>query len=423
MFTVLRNTWALFFGFGIICLAHGLQGTLIGVRSVLEGFSYLSTGLIIAGYYVGYLSGSIIIPIFLKRVGHIRVFAALASLASIAILIHSVFLDPYSWFVIRIFTGLSLSGIYIIMESWLNDKSTNQTRGKLLSIYMIITFIFVGLGQLLLNISDPAKVDLFILVSVLLSFALLPILLSNIQQPDTHDIKSFSLSEFYAVSPLGFVGALFTGLIHSAVFGYGAVYATSKGLSVLEVSIFMVILTSFGAISQWPVGYLSDKMDRRIILIGVTFAASALCILIVGSSYISLTLFFILTALYSCMSLPMYSLAIAHTNDFLQQNEIVAASSAFAKLLGIGSILGPLIVSGIMSVTGPNGYHIYLLLLLNKQSNLIESNMKIINFIIMGMNEIMTEDVKQGGEKVTTGDEENNRKKKIEVHIVCCTIM
>ena len=361
MFTVLRNTWALFFGFGIICLAHGLQGTLIGVRSVLEGFSYLSTGLIIAGYYVGYLSGSIIIPIFLKSVGHIRVFAALASLASIAILIHSVFLDPYSWFVIRIFTGLSLSGIYIIMESWLNDKSTNQTRGKLLSIYMIITFIFVGLGQLLLNISDPAKVDLFILVSVLLSFALLPILLSNIEQPDTHDIKSFSLSEFYAVSPLGFVGALFTGLIHSAVFGYGAVYATSKGLSVLEVSIFMVILTSFGAISQWPVGYLSDKMDRRLILIGVTFAASALCILIVGSSYISLTLFFILTALYSCMSLPMYSLAIAHTNDFLQQNEIVAASSAFAKLLGIGSILGPLIVSGIMSVTGPNGYHIYLL--------------------------------------------------------------
>ncbi len=125
----------------------------------------------------------------------------------------------------------------------------------------------------------------------------------------------------------------------------------------------MVIITSFGALSQWPIGYLSDKMDRRLILIGVTFAASGLCILIVVSSYISLTLFFILTALYSCMSLPMYSLAIAHTNDFLEQNEIVAASSAFAKLFGIGSILGPILVSGIMSVTGPNGYHIYLLLI------------------------------------------------------------
>ena len=137
MLTVLRNTWALFFGFGIICLAHGLQGTLIGVRSVLEGFSYISTGLIVAGYYVGYLTGSVVIPIFLKRVGHIRVFAALASLASIAILLHTVFLDPYSWFFIRILTGVSLSGIYIIMESWLNDKSTNETRGKLLSIYTV----------------------------------------------------------------------------------------------------------------------------------------------------------------------------------------------------------------------------------------------------------------------------------------------
>ena len=143
MVSVLRNTWALFFGFGIICLAHGLQGTLIGVRSVLEGFSYISTGLIVAGYYVGYLTGSVVIPIFLKRVGHIRVFAALASLASIAILLHTVFLDPYSWFFIRILTGASLSGIYIIMESWLNDKSTNQTRGQLLSIYMIITFVFL----------------------------------------------------------------------------------------------------------------------------------------------------------------------------------------------------------------------------------------------------------------------------------------
>ena len=363
MLTVLRNTWALFFGFGIICLAHGLQGTLIGVRSVLEGFSYISTGLIVAGYYVGYLTGSVVIPIFLKRVGHIRVFAALASLASIAILLHTVFLDPYSWFFIRILTGVSLSGIYIIMESWLNDKSTNETRGKLLSIYMIITFVFVGLGQLLLNISDPAKVDLFILVSILLSFALLPILLTNTEQPNTTDTKSFSLAEFYAISPLGFVGALFTGLAHSAVFGYGAVYATAKGLSVLEVSIFMIIITSFGALSQWPVGYLSDRMDRRLILIGITFVASGLCLLIVGSSYISLTLFFILTAIYSCMSLPMYSLTIAHTNDFLQQNEIVAASSAFAKLMGIGSILGPLMVSSMMSVMGPNGYHIYLLLI------------------------------------------------------------
>jgi len=246
------------------------------------------------------------------------------------------------------------------MESWLNDKSTNQTRGKLLSIYMIITFVFVGLGQFLLNLSDPAKVDLFILVSILLSFALLPILLTTTEQPDITNPKSFSISEFYAVSPLGFVGALFTGLAHSAVFGYGAVYATARGLSVFEVSIFMVIITSFGALSQWPVGYFSDKIDRRIILITVTFVAAGLSILIAISAYISLILFFILTAIFSSMCLPMYSLVVAHTNDFLQPDEIVSASSSINKLLGVGSIIGPIAVSSTMVVFGSSGFFAYL---------------------------------------------------------------
>ena len=363
MFTVLRNTWALFFGFALICLGHGLQGTLIGIRSVIEGFSFVSAGVIIAGYYVGYLTGAILIPIFLRRVGHIRVFAALASLASIAILLHSIFLDPVSWFIIRIITGISLSGIYVIMESWLNDKSTNQTRGQLLGIYMIVTFVFVGLGQLLLNLSDPSKVDLFILVSILLSFALLPILLSKTDQPDITNPKYFSIKEFYILSPFGFVAALLTGLAHSTVFGYGAIYASSKGLSVLEVSIFMVIISSFGALSQWPIGFLSDKVDRRVILIAVTFIASGLSIFIVISSYISLTLFFIITALYASMCLPMFSLAVAHVNDFLKPNQIVSASSTFNILIGIGSILGPLFVSGTMTLIGPNGFFIYLFII------------------------------------------------------------
>ena len=362
MFFVFSKTWALFFGCAIICLAHGLQGTLIGVRSVIEGFSFFATGIVVAGYYVGYLSGSLLIPILLKRVGHIRVFGALASLASIAILLHYVLLNPYSWFCIRILTGISLSGIFVIMESWLNDKSTNQTRGQLLSIYMIINFSFIGLGQFLLNISDPSKVDLFILVSILLSFALIPILLSTTQQPNFSNPKSISLKELYIISPLGFVGALFTGLIHSAVFGYGAVYATAKELGLFEISIFMVIISSFGALSQWPIGFLSDKIDRRIILVGTTFIASGLCLFIVASSYLSLIVFFIFVALYSSMCLPMYSLAVAHINDFLKPDEIVAASSSFAILVGIGAILGPILASGFMSLIGANGYFIYLLI-------------------------------------------------------------
>jgi len=360
MFNLLLKNWALFFGYALISLAHGLQGTLIGVRAVFEGFSFISTGVVIAGYYVGYLTGSITIPIFLKRVGHIRVFAALASLASIAILLHSVFLQPQMWFFIRILSGISLAGIYVIMESWLNDKSTNETRGQILSIYMIITFAFLGLGQLLLNLSDPVQVDLFILVSILLSFALLPILLSNTEAPNTSDPKSLSLKELFIISPLGFVGAFFTGLAHSALLGYGAVYAAAKGLSLLEISIFMLIVSSFGALFQWPIGYISDKIDRRIVLIGVAFIASGLSLFIVASSYISIIIFFLLLAIFSGMSLPMYSLTIAHTNDFLHQNEIVGATATIGILIGLGAICGPIIASFFMSIIGPDGFFVYL---------------------------------------------------------------
>ena len=360
MTSVLLKTWALFFAFAIISMAHGLQGTLLGVRAIVEGFSFISTGFVVAGYYVGFLTGSILIPTLLQRVGHIRVFAALASLASIAILLHSVFLEPISWFFIRILTGISLSGIYVIMESWLNDKSTNKTRGKILSIYMIVTFSFVGLGQLLLNLSDPAKVDLFILVSILLSFSLLPILLSITDAPNFDNPKRLTLKELYILTPLGFVGAFFIGLAHSAIFGYGAVYAIAKGFSTFEISIFMIIVSTFGAILQWPIGYLSDRIDRRIILVGVTLIASCLSIFIVASSYLSLIIFFIILAFYAGMSLPMYSLAVAHTNDFLQPDEIVAASSSMAILVGIGAILGPIIASFFMKGIGPDGFFAYL---------------------------------------------------------------
>jgi MFS family permease len=225
---------------------------------------------------------------------------------------------------------------------------------------MIVTFSFVGLGQLLLNLSDPAKVDLFILVSILLSFSLLPILLSITDAPNFDNPKRLTLKELYILTPLGFVGAFFIGLAHSAIFGYGAVYAIAKGFSTFEISIFMIIVSTFGAILQWPIGYLSDRIDRRIILVGVTLIASCLSIFIVASSYLSLIIFFIILAFYAGMSLPMYSLAVAHTNDFLQPDEIVAASSSMAILVGIGAILGPIIASFFMKGIGPDGFFAYL---------------------------------------------------------------
>ena len=360
MRVILLNTWALFLGFAIISLAHGLQGTLIGVRAVLEGFSFISTGIIIAGYYFGFLGGSIAIPSFIERVGHIRVFAALASLASIAILLHSIFLDPIVWFLIRMLTGFCIVGIFIIMESWLNNKSTNATRGKLLSFYFIITFSFVGIGQLLLNLSDPEKMNLFIVVSILLSLALLPILLSVSAAPEFSSPKRIGFKELYMISPLGFIGAFITGLSHGAVFGFGAVYAVAKGFDVFNISLFMLIITIFGALFQWPIGSLSDRFDRRILLIGVTLIASVLSIFIVATSYLSLILFFIVVAFYSGMCLPMYSLVIAHINDFIQPDEIVGVSATVQSIVGIGAIIGPISASLFMNIIGADGFFVFL---------------------------------------------------------------
>ena len=360
MLSIVYKTWALFFGFAIICLGHGLQGTLVGVRAVIENFSYISIGIIITGYYIGFLSGSLIIPHFLKKVGHIRVFAALASLASIAILLHSIFIDPFAWFFIRILTGLCLAGISVIMESWLNDKADKETRGGLLSVYMIITFTFIGIGSLLLNLSDPAKFDLFVLVSIFLSFALIPILLTSSNPPSFENPKRLNFADLYKLSPLGFVGALLIGLAHGTIFGLGAVYAKTNGLDNFQVSLFIVILTIFGALFQWPIGFVSDKIDRRVVLVLVTFIASVICILLIISSYLSITLLYILLALYAGMSLPMYSLVIAHTNDYLQPDEIVAASAAIVALVGCGAIFGPIIASYFMTILGPNGFFIFL---------------------------------------------------------------
>ena len=360
MIDIIKKTWVLFFGYIFICLGHGLQGTLVGVRSVIENFSFIQTGYVIAGYYVGYLVGSLIIPSLLKKVGHIRVFAALASLASIAILLHSIINVPAIWFFIRILTGISISGIFVIMESWLNEKSDNESRGNILSIYMVITFTFLGCGSFLLNISDPSKFELFILVSVLLSFSLIPILLTSTSAPNFQNPKILKFTELYKVSPLGFIGAVTIGLAHSTVFGLGAVYAKKIGLSNIEISFFIVIVTICGALFQWPIGFISDKIDRRVILIIVTFIASIACIFIIASSFISTILLFILLAIYSAMSLPMYSLNIAHVNDFLQPDEIVAASSGLAVLVGCGSICGPLIASYFMSLFGANGFFIFL---------------------------------------------------------------
>jgi len=373
MFKIFKSSWALFTGFAVLITAHGFQGNLLGVRSVIEEFNVIATGAIMSGYFIGYFCGANIIPKLVGKVGHIRVFAAFASMASLAILLHAVFVNPYVWIAGRFLTGLSLIGVYIVVESWLNDRATNRNRGEVLSIYMFITFFGLGLGTLLLNFSSPEKYEPFILISLLFSIALIPILLTKRKPPKFKKISSINIKQLYKISPLGTFSMFCTGFIHSSLFTLGAVYAAKINFTIFEISLFLFLISTAGALFQWPIGYYSDRHDRRIIIIGCTFASTILCILAIISSGTSLEqmylassvgmdkiMFFVFVTLYAGFALPIFTLNLAYVNDFIQKEKFVAAGAGLQIIFGLGAMGGPLLCSVFMKVYGVNGFFVYL---------------------------------------------------------------
>lgn len=355
MLNEIRATWALLVGIGFMMLGNGLQGTLLGLRATLEGFPTFITGVMMSGYFVGIFIGSMLAQRLVTRVGHIRVFAALASAASIAILIHSVYIHPLTWTLMRMLTGISYAGLYVVTESWLNDRASNETRGKLLSVYMVIVTLGLGGGQFLLNLADPAGADLFILVSVVVSFGLIPMLLTARPAPAFEMSGKMTLRKLFKASPLALISNMLTGVAHGTIFGLGAVYALQKGLSHEAVSIFMACFLFGGLLLQWPLGLLSDYIERRLVIAGMAGVAVVLCglaVLVTAGSVV----FFVVIALLGSVAMPMYSVCIAYANDRLEPEQIVAASGQLVMVAGIGLSTGPIIVSLLMSQYGPNHY-------------------------------------------------------------------
>lgn len=351
-----QGSWALLFGIGLLMVGNGLQSSLLGVRASQESFGNGLTGLIMSGYFIGFLAGSTWTPRAVRRVGHIRSFAALASLASIAILLHAVFVTPSVWGFMRFVTGLSYAGLYVVAESWLNERTSNETRGRLLSVYMVISYFGMGSGHLSLSLADPGGFDLFVLVSVIISFAVIPILLSAVRAPEHAAPRPVSVLTLYRVSPLGTVGTLLTGMANGAVFGMGAVYARESGLTVTEISVFMALLIAGGALFQWPIGRLSDYLDRRTVIMTVAFAAGGTGL--IANRVAGLTDVWLLGSafVFGGMTLTLYSLCVAYTNDYLDTDQLVAASSGLVLLNGVGAILGPSIAGWAMDFFGPPGF-------------------------------------------------------------------
>ena len=367
---VLKNSWALFTGIGFLMIAYGFQGSLLGVRAVAEEFSLMATGFMMSGYFVGYFIGAKIIPNIVASVGHIRVFAAFASIASLIVLMHSIFVNPYIWFILRVLTGISMVSIYTVTESWLNDRATNKNRGSILSIYMVILYGAMGIGMFLLNFSDPIKFEPFILISVLTSAALVPILLTKKKPPTFKKVKGMSLKDVYAASPFGMVSSFFYGTIQSALFTLLAVYAASMNFTIFQISVVTFLLAISGAVSQWPIGKISDMFDRRKVIIYSTFGAAffALCAILAsrqmylpGELATNKTWFYLSLILFSFCSLPMFSLILAHTNDFIPKEQFVAAGASLQFTFGMGAMSGPFLCSIFMNIVGLNGFFVFII--------------------------------------------------------------
>lgn len=356
MFRVVSNCWALLLGMGLIMLGNGLQATLLGVRASLENFGTISTGIMMSGYFIGLIFGCYISPMLVARVGHIRIFGALASLASTAILVQAIFISPVLWWVMRFITGFAYAGIYIVAESWLNASATNQTRGKLLSLYMLISFGGLAGGQMMLNLSAPSGFELFMLVSLMISLAVVPILTSVSRAPAFDVMEKVSVLQLYRVSPLGVVGMLVSGMAIGAIYAMGPVYAANMGMTVGEVSFFMTMMILGGFLFQYPLGWLSDRIGRRKVIILSCLSGAAIQVVALQISVQGGLLFFIV-ACVGGLSLPLYALCGVHINDYLNPTQMVAASGTLVLISSLGAAIGSPLTAVAMDIFGLNAFY------------------------------------------------------------------
>ncbi len=353
------NISALLISISLLLLGNGLQMTLLGVRAQMEDFSTVTTGFLTSAYFIGYMIGALTIPRLVQIVGHIRVFVALASISSVSTILHVVWIDPVIWAILRIVTGFCLVGLYLVTESWLNQQATNQNRGQVFSAYMVINLASVGLGQQLLQVADPAGFGLFVLSTILFSLAVVPIALAPARTPVTLPSARMKIKSLYKVSPVGTVGAFIAGLNSGAFWGMAAVYLYSTGFATSQIANFMTFFVLGGMLMQWPLGKLSDKTDRRHVIM-LSCAGIAVASQFVAHADIeNLIVFYTSIIFFGGFFMSLNSLCTAHTNDFLKPEDFVQASGTMLLLFGIGAIIGPYLASVVMEILGTQALFLF----------------------------------------------------------------
>ncbi len=361
MYKTLATIVSILLSYGLLLLANGLFATLLGVRTQIEGFSSGITGLIVAAYFSGLLLGGLFAAAVVTRVGHIRSFAAFASLMSVSALMHPIFVDPYAWMAFRMVAGFCMAGMIMVTESWLNESASNQTRGKVLSIYMITNYFAAGCGNFLLTVGEPSEFQLFSLASIIFSLALVPVLLTRAKAPVPAHAERMHVWELYRIAPLGVVGVFCCGLVNASINGLGSVFAANVGFTPAQLSTFMAIMVMSGLLLQWPVGLLSDRIGRGPLLVYIPLIVAGAAIwqlfvegfplVLAGAAFLGAFVF------------TLYSLAAATANDRVTSEQRVQVAGALLITYGLGAVIGPIVASQFMGLLGPQGLFYYIALI------------------------------------------------------------
>lgn len=353
--SALLAAWGLFAALALLMVGNGLVGVLIGVRSELEGFDTTVIGVIMACYFAGFLLGSRFTPRIMARVGHIRVFSGLCSVVAATALMHALFVSPVTWALFRVVFGFGMAGLYVVVESWLNDMVSNANRGRVMALYMVVAMGGLGLGQLTIGLGNPLHPTLFIVAGVMVTLAVAPVSLSFNDAPFFELPPKARYRDLWQTAPLGVVTAVGAGVANGALIGMSGVYATQVGLTAGRTGAFVAAAALGSVALQWPVGHMSDVTGRRRSILFVTFAAVGVgaiaSIVDPGSLWLIAAMF-----LLGGLSYPMYSLALSHVVDVLPPGQAVTGSVAVVFLTGVGSILGPLSASVTMDLMGPDGF-------------------------------------------------------------------
>lgn len=359
MIVALAPVSALLISVALLQMGNGLQGTLLPVRANIEQFASTEIGLIGTAYFIGFGLGCYFGGRLVQRAGHIRTFAAMASLASTTALLHALFVEPIFWSAARGLTGFCFAVLYVVVESWLNERSTNETRGAVLSAYNAINLTVITVGQMMITLYDPANFPLFILASVLVSVCVVPLSMTKSEAPAPVQIVRLRLAYLYRISPLGCIGALAVGMVNGSFWTLGPVFALDSGMLVTGAAIFMSVSVLAGAAAQWPLGHLSDLTDRRrVILLSCVMASMAGAITLMPFATTQWGIYLTATV-FGIFAFPLYSIAVAHLNDFIPPDEFVEASSGSLLLYAIGAALGPLPAALAMEHVGPAGLFLF----------------------------------------------------------------